>query len=163
MNFKTSSLGPLCFLFFIFLCIACKANPNDTRTNSSDRPYTTLETTIITIHSAQGPVSIEVELARTDEERSTGLMFRTELEDGKGMLFIFEIDQILSFWMKDTQIPLSIAYIAYDGTIIDIRNMQPYDLTPVHSSRSVRYALEVPQNWFSRVGIQEGDIVSLVN
>ena len=153
----------LCLLFFIFLCIACKANPNDTGTDSNDRTQTTLETSTITIASANGPVSVEVELARTDEERSTGLMFRTELEDGKGMLFMFESDQILSFWMKNTLIPLSIAYIAYDGKIIDIRNMQPQDLTPVNSSRSVRYALEVPQNWFSRAGIQEGDIVSFGN
>ena len=126
----------------------------------ASKPQTGLETAVITI-AAGTPVSLEVELARTDAQRTTGLMYRTKLEDGKGMLFIFESDQVLSFWMKDTYIPLSIAYIGYDGTIIDIRDMYPRNTNPVHSSRSVRYALEVPQGWFAKVGVKAGDKVSL--
>jgi len=126
----------------------------------SGKPQTGLDTAVITI-AATPPVSVEVELARTEAQRATGLMFRTKLEDGKGMLFIFERDQLMSFWMKDTYIPLSIAYIAYDGTIIDIRDMYPRDTSSVHSSRSVRYALEVPQGWFDRVGVKTGDMVQL--
>jgi len=106
---------------------------------------------------------VKSEIARTEEERARGLMFRQNLPDGEGMLFIFEMDQVLSFWMKNTYIPLSIAYIAYDGRIIDIKDMYPHDETPVRSSRSVRYALEVPQNWFSRAGIREGDIVKITD
>ncbi|GHU79849.1 hypothetical protein FACS189462_5600 [Spirochaetia bacterium] len=108
-----------------------------------------------------GPVSMEVELARTDQEHSQGLMHRKNLEDGKGMLFIFERDQIMSFWMKNTLIPLSIAFIASDGRIIEIKDMEPLNETPVRSSRSVRYALEVPQGWFSRAGIGIGDILQI--
>jgi hypothetical protein len=88
-------------------------------------------------------------------------MFRKSLPDGEGMFFIFDRDQVLSFWMRNTYIPLSIAYIASDGIIIDILNMHPHDETRVTSSRSVRYALEVPQNWFSRTGVQEGDMVQI--
>jgi uncharacterized membrane protein (UPF0127 family) len=88
-------------------------------------------------------------------------MYRKNLGDGKGMLFIFDRDEILSFWMKNTRIPLSIAFIAKDGRILEIRNMQPQDETPVRSSRSARYALEVPQGWFSRAGIAPGDILAL--
>ncbi|MDR0584164.1 MAG: DUF192 domain-containing protein, partial [Treponema sp.] len=102
---------------------------------------------------------LKVELARTPEERSRGLMHRKNLADGEGMLFIFERDQALSFWMKDTLIPLSIAFIASDGRIVEIRDMRPLDLNPVKSSRSVRYALEVPQGWFERAGIKPGDTV----
>ena len=102
---------------------------------------------------------VNAEIAENQEDRTTGLMYRKKLPDGKGMLFVFENDQILSFWMKNTYIPLSIAYIAWDGRITDIKDMYPHNENSVSSSRFVRYALEVPQGWFSRNGIQVGDIV----
>jgi hypothetical protein len=72
-----------------------------------------LETAEITLETAGGaPVHLQVEIARTEKERARGLMRRRSLPDGKGMLFVFERDQILSFWMKDTLIPLSIAFIS---------------------------------------------------
>ena len=104
-------------------------------------------------------VPVKVEIARTDEERSRGLMFRTQLDDGYGMLFIFERDQMLSFWMRNTLIPLSIAYIASNGKIVEIKDMYPLDESPVPSSAPVRYALEAPQGWFSRAGIKPGDVL----
>jgi uncharacterized membrane protein (UPF0127 family) len=107
------------------------------------------------------PVSLAVELARTNEERARGLMGRKSLRDGEGMLFMFERDETLSFWMKDTVIPLSIAFIASDGRITEIRDMRPLDLSAVQSRRSVRYALEVPQGWFERTGIRTGDVLQL--
>ena len=107
------------------------------------------------------PVALKAEIARTEEERSRGLMNRDRLNDGEGMLFVFERDQMLSFWMKNTRIPLSIAFIASDGTIVEIKDMQPHSLKAVQSSRSVRYALETPQGWFSRVGAVPGDMVKL--
>jgi len=105
--------------------------------------------------------SVKAEIARTDQERSQGLMYRKKLPDGEGMLFIFEKDQILSFWMKNTYIPLSIAYINFEGIIIDIKDMFAHDQNPVLSSRSVRFALEVPQGWFTRAGVKQGDTVKL--
>jgi uncharacterized protein len=104
---------------------------------------------------------VKSEIAVTQEERYNGLMFRKKLPDGEGMLFVFEADQVLTFWMKNTYIPLSIAYIAHDGRIIDIKDMYPHDTSSVISSRSVRYALEVPQGWFSRAGVRTGDIVKV--
>jgi len=104
---------------------------------------------------------IKAEIAKTQEERSTGLMNRKSLQDGEGMLFVFDRDDILSFWMKNTLIPLSIAFIAYDGKIIDIKDMYPHDTNSVKSSRSARYALEAPQGWFSRVNINAGDTVKI--
>jgi uncharacterized membrane protein (UPF0127 family) len=121
-----------------------------------------LKTTVLGIETENGAVvEITVELARTDEERSKGLMFRKNLPDGEGMLFLFDRDQLLSFWMKNTLIPLSIAYIASDGHIVEIKDMQPHDLNSVRSSRSVRYALEAPQGWFGRVNVKPGDIVKI--
>jgi len=121
-----------------------------------------LKTTVLTIQreNAQN-VEITVELARTDEERATGLMFRKNLPEGRGMLFVFDRDQQMSFWMKNTLIPLSIAYISSEGLIIEIKDMKPNDLTSVKSSRSVRYALEVPQGWFDRANVKAGDRVIL--
>lgn len=104
-------------------------------------------------------VVVKAEIASTGEERSKGLMYRKKLPDGEGMLFVFERDEVLSFWMKNTLIPLSIAFIASDGKIIDIKDMYPHDENSVVSSRSVRYALEVPMGWFSRAGVRTGDMV----
>jgi uncharacterized membrane protein (UPF0127 family) len=116
----------------------------------------------LTVERADGKtIGILAEIARTDTERETGLMFRRSLADGEGMLFVFEKDEMLSFWMKNTLIPLSIAYIAYNGRILEIHDMKPQDLTPVRSGRSVRYALEVPQGWFERAGIKAGDTLVL--
>ena len=103
--------------------------------------------------------TVNAEIARTDDERSLGLMFREKLPDGDGMLFVFERDEILAFWMKNTLIPLSIAFITSDCRIVEIKNMYPHDLNTTSSGRSVRYALEVPQGWFGRAGVQIGDII----
>jgi uncharacterized membrane protein (UPF0127 family) len=117
-----------------------------------------LKTTVLSIvREDSDPVEITVEIAGTEEKRAKGLMYRKKLPDGEGMIFIFERDQQLSFWMKNTLIPLSIAFITSDGRIIEIKDMQPHDLNSVQSSRSARYALETPQGWFTRVGIKSGD------
>ena len=108
-----------------------------------------------------GDHTFHVEIADTDESRAQGLMNRESLPENRGMLFVFERDQRMSFWMKDTSIPLSIAYIASDGTIREIHNMEPYDLAPVRSNRSVRYALEVNRGAFEAAGINEGDRVQI--
>jgi len=121
-----------------------------------------LETTVLNITRADStPVEITVEIARTEEEKAQGLMHRKKLPDGEGMIFIYDRDQQMSFWMKNTVIPLSIAFIASDGRIIDIKDMQPLDLNSVKSSRSVRYALETPQGWFDRAGVKPGDVVNV--
>jgi uncharacterized protein len=102
-------------------------------------------------------VTLRAEIADNDAERQRGLMHRKEVRDGEGMLFVFESDQPLSFWMKNTLVPLSIAYIASDGRILEFHDMTPLSLAPVNSERSVRYALEVPQGWFSRARLSIGD------
>jgi uncharacterized membrane protein (UPF0127 family) len=120
------------------------------------------DATGITIDTARGvSVPLSVEIALTNEQHQYGLMHRTSLADGTGMIFVFDRDQILSFWMKNTLIPLSIAFIADDGRILEIHDMEPQDTRSIHSSRSVRYALEVPQGWFNRAGIGIGDITHI--
>ncbi|WP_178843207.1 DUF192 domain-containing protein [uncultured Treponema sp.] len=116
----------------------------------------------LTITTAgQKQVTVLAETAETAEQRNRGFMERKNIPDGTGMIFIFERDQILNFWMKNTPSPLSIAYIDSKGTIRDIFDMTPFSLSSVTSTVSVRYALEVPQGWFAKNGIKPGDRVSI--
>ena len=104
---------------------------------------------------------VSAEIAEKTEDRNHGFMERKVIPDGTGMLFIFERDQILSFWMKNTPHPLSIAYIDSKGKIRNIFDMTPYSTASIVSTVSVRYALEVPQGWYKKNGITEGDTVLL--
>jgi|SRR5574344_438959 uncharacterized membrane protein (UPF0127 family) len=106
-------------------------------------------------------LTVRTEIAERTEERNYGFMNRKKIPDGTGMLFVFESDQVLNFWMKDTPTPLSIAYIDSMGTIKDIFGMTPYSLADVTSTCSVRYALEVPRGWYTRMNIKVGDKVNL--
>ena len=116
----------------------------------------------LTLKRADGnTVSVRAEMARTPAQQRRGLMNRKNIPDGTGMLFVFDKDEVLSFWMKDTPHPLSIAYIDSSGRIRDIYDMTPFSLAPVVSTVSVRYALEVPQGWFGRVNIKIGDTLVL--
>ena len=145
-----------------FLCIAFIAVNTGFAVDLAGCASHKLKTTVLSItRPGSEPVEITVEIARTDQERAQGLMYRKKLPDGAGMIFIFERDEQLSFWMKNTLIPLSIAFIASDGRITEIKDMQPLDLTSVTSSRSVRYALETPQGWFNRAGVKPGDTVKV--
>lgn len=121
-----------------------------------------LETKDLTIKKASGEsVVVKTELAKTEEEQTYGFMNRKNIPDGTGMLFIFKDDRIASFWMKNTPTPLSIAYIDYSGKIKDIFDMTPFSLATIVSTGYVRYALEVPQGWFSKNGIVVGDYLDL--
>lgn len=102
-----------------------------------------------------------VELARTQEEQQLGLMFRKSLGDREGMLFIYDEWVKHGFWMKNTSIPLSIAFIGGDGKILDIKEMQPYSERGVKPGYSYRYALEVNQGTFKSMGVNIGDYVEL--
>lgn len=94
--------------------------------------------------------------AVSDEERSRGLMFRRSLPSDSGMLFIFAREERLTFWMKNTYIPLSIAFIDSSGIIVDIRDMIPHDETLVASMKPALYALEMNLGWFKKNHIEPG-------
>jgi uncharacterized membrane protein (UPF0127 family) len=104
---------------------------------------------------------LTVEIARTNKQRAHGLMFRDKLEWNEGMLFVFRKEKVLSFWMKNTKIPLSIAFIDKTGTVTDIFAMTPYSLVPVSSSTRCRYALEVNRGFFEASGLKVGDRLDL--
>jgi hypothetical protein len=102
---------------------------------------------------------IWVDVAKTPEERNHGLMGRKHLGKDEGMLFIFETEDYHGFWMKDTVIPLSIAFIDQDGRIVSITDMRPQTLDSHVPPRPILYALEMNRGWFSSHGIKTGDVV----
>ncbi len=106
---------------------------------------------------------LTVEYATTFEQRSRGLMFRKELCDSCGMLFKLEYPRFAGFWMRNTYVPLDIAYIDKQGVIADIKPMFPLNEEPVPSSRKVLYALEMNQGWFAKNNIEVGDKVTFVS
>ena len=144
MKFRLSVL----FLVFVFCAFSCEGKKLEQKDLSL-------------IKSSGEIVSVKTELAKTEEEQIYGFMNRKNIPDGTGMLFIFKDDRIASFWMKNTPTPLSIAYIDYSGKIKDIFDMTPFSLASVVSTGYVRYALEVPQGWFERVGVKVGDYLDL--
>lgn len=102
-----------------------------------------------------GKVRLMVEFAETDSQRAQGLMNRSELKDGEGMLFIFKEEEQLSFWMKNTLIPLSIAFFKKDGSFSELIDMRVEPLGTLNfpsymSKEPAKYALEVPQGYFKR-------------
>ncbi len=103
-----------------------------------------------------------VEIADTRETQEKGLMGRDSMAEDHGMLFVYDRDARKSFWMKNTKIPLSLAYIAADGTIREIYDMEPLSTRIVDSKYSVRYVLEVNQGAFDRHGIKVGDKVEFI-
>ena len=105
---------------------------------------------------------LTVEIADTLETQEKGLMGRDSLDEDKGMLFVYDRDSRKSFWMKNTKIPLSLAYIATDGTIREIYDLEPLSTKIVDSKYSVRYVLEVNQGAFERHGIKIGDKVEFI-
>ena len=102
---------------------------------------------------------LTVEVAATPETRATGLMNRFSLQPDHGMLFVFEAPQPLSFWMKDTYVPLSIAFVDTRGRIVNIEDMRPQDESPHFSKGLALYAIEMRQGWFAAKGIGAGDVV----
>lgn len=104
--------------------------------------------------------SLTAEVAATPEQQARGLMFRESMPANHGMLFPFPEPRTASFWMRNTPLPLSIAYLDTRGVILEIHDMKPFDERSIRSaSGRVAYALEVHQGWFRRHGITPGDRV----
>ncbi len=99
---------------------------------------------------------IHAEVARTDEQRAIGLMARKEMAPNAGMIFVFEQPAQQCFWMRNTLIPLSAAFVADDGTIVNIVEMQPLSDASHCSTKPVRYVLEMNKGWFDKRGLKAG-------
>lgn len=108
-----------------------------------------------------GRARLWVEIVDDEAARAQGLMHRRELPDDEGMLFVFERPQPLSFWMRNTYLPLDIAFLSDDCRVLNIESMRPLDEGPRYVSRGLaRYAVETNQGWFRRNGVEPGDTLS---
>lgn len=99
---------------------------------------------------------VRAAVAQTSEQRQTGLMFRREMAQHEGMLFVFDDVSTQCFYMRNTVLSLSIAFIADDGSIVNLADMQPQTLDSHCSAKPVRYALEMNQGWFAKRGVKPG-------
>jgi uncharacterized membrane protein (UPF0127 family) len=143
-------------LTLAFCILSCGPSSIDNRKSKIENPAIprpSLPTVELRIKDAH----IFAEVATRPEDQAFGLMFRRSLAPDSGMLFAFDTDDFQHFWMKNTLIPLSIAYITRDSLITDILEMAPLDTTtPYASSKAVRYALEMNSGWFQSKGIKPG-------
>ena len=109
-----------------------------------------------TVDLSVGMHVIKAELAVTQAQQAVGMMMRTEMGANEGMLFVNSDSGMRCFWMRNTLLPLSIAFIADDGTIVNIAEMQPRSDESHCSTKPVRYALEMNKGWFAKRGLQAG-------
>ena len=119
---------------------------------AQDEPQMNLSRTTL----SAGMFQIDTQLALTPQQRSTGLMFRAEMPQHEGMLFVFEAPSMQCFWMKNTLLPLTAAFVADDGTIINLADMKPQTTDSHCSTKPVRFVLEMNQGWFAKKGIKAG-------
>lgn len=162
MNVARSWVGPVSIVAVV---VACGSHGDDAkpvvpsaRTVPDDLPRPAFDTTSIKV----GEIPLTVEVADTADERAYGCMFIPELPDDRGMLFLFAGSEPRSFWMRNTRIPLDIAYLSESGRIVTLcRNALPFDERPgVYASTApARFVLEVAGGWFERHGLNEGAMV----
>ena len=135
----------LAFLVLPLLLAAC----------GGDIPGARLEVFPLVVGNHQ----ISVEVAYKPDDRRRGLMHRESLPEGRGMLFLFPREKLLTFWMKDTPLPLSIAFADAGGRIVRIADLTPNSREAVASGRPARIALEMTRGWFERNGVLVGDAI----
>jgi uncharacterized membrane protein (UPF0127 family) len=116
--------------------------------------------TLQRIKISAGMHQIDTQLAMTPQERQIGLMNRPNMPTHEGMLFVFDEPTRQCFWMKNTLLPLTAAFVADDGTIVNLEDMKPQTLDAHCSTKAVRYVLEMNQGWFAKRGIKAGSKLS---
>ena len=150
-KFGKISFAARAFLFAILLAAATFNCPAQTQAQP-ELPITKL--------SISGK-TIRAEIADEEHERAAGLMFRKELADDAGMLFIMPQTGPVAFWMRNTELPLTIAYMAPNGAIMELHDLEPFNERPVPSSfPQIAYALEMPRGWFTKNNIWPGERVA---
>jgi uncharacterized membrane protein (UPF0127 family) len=147
---------PACFL--CFLVVACLISLQDPA--AAVEPSTSANTASFK-RIIVGKTPLRVEVAVTLEKQERGLMFRQSMPENEGMLFVYKEPQEMSFWMRNTFIPLDIAFVDADGIILNIHQAKPLD-DSIHyrSAGAAKYVIETNQGWFSRHGIRPGDKVT---
>jgi uncharacterized protein len=118
------------------------------------------QTQLPRLRLAAGMHQIDAQVAQTPEQRQIGLMWRKAMPQHEGMLFVFEHPSGQCFWMKNTFLPLTAAFLADDGQIVNLADMKPQTTEPHCSKQPVRYVLEMNQGWFAKKGLKSGDKIT---
>ncbi len=148
---EVTALGKVCASFVAIVLLPASAVAKAPSTPQANLPTVSLQF---------GELKLSAEVADEEMERQAGMMFRRKMADGEGMVFVFESPRKVSFWMKNTLIPLSVAYVNRNGMILEIHDLQPEDETVVSSKfDSILYAIEVPQGWFQKNSILPGSTI----
>jgi uncharacterized membrane protein (UPF0127 family) len=151
-------LGPARWLVLATLSLACATRPAPEPAAAAPAPRVVVET------AAGRSLPVQVELARTDEERARGLMNRRQLAEGAGMLFLFSETEPRAFWMKNTFIPLDMLFIDDAGRVVGlVERAEPLTTSPRDPGVPSRYVLEVNGGWAERHGVRPGDRVRFEN
>ena len=114
------------------------------------------QTDLPRVKLASGINQIDAQVAQTYDQRMVGLMFRKEMPQHEGMLFVFDEPSVQCFWMRNTLLPLTAAFVADDGTIVNLADMKPQTDDSHCSAKPVRFVLEMNQGWFAKKGIKAG-------
>ena len=133
-------------------CIAASLIAFCSSVSAQNTPQMDLPRTVL----SAGIYRFEVQLARSPQEQEIGLMYRSTMPQNEGMLFVFPEAHQQCFWMKNTQIPLTAAFVAADGTIVNLEDMKPQTTDSHCSAKPVPYVLEMNQGWFAKKGIKAG-------
>jgi uncharacterized membrane protein (UPF0127 family) len=148
------------FAVFALGCAASGRSPGSAKSDPTAKGYKgpKLPQGSVTLHDAYGGAHrLSVELAGDDASRERGLMWRSQLAPGTGMLFVFPEDENHSFWMKNTLIPLDMLFLADDGRVVGIvENAEPQSLDPRGVGQLSRFVLEVPGGWTAKNGVRPG-------
>jgi hypothetical protein len=146
-----------CLLAVTILVGDCSKKTVPDKTRASDSLELRAGLTRITV----GTAPLWVEIVDDEQARAQGLMFRRTMPEDEGMLFVFEYPQPLSFWMRNTALPLDIAFVSPDYRVLNILPMKPLDERPRYSSAGpALYAIETNRGWFARHGVKAGDKLS---
>lgn len=140
-------LQPRPFLASLFALLGALATTPASAQQPQQLPMVTL---------SAGMHNVQAQVAASPDQRQIGLMYRREMPTNEGMLFVFEDASRQCFWMRNTLLPLSIAFVADDGTIVNVADMKPMTEDSHCSSKPVRYALEMNAGWFAKRGIGPG-------
>ena len=136
------------------------ATPSAASSGSTGAADTVAPTGMQVAHLTVGGHAVTAEVADNDQTRARGLMNRDSLAPDHGMLFVYPEEQTLSFWMRNTRIPLDIAFMDQEGVIVDIQHMQAESDDLHSSSRPAMYALEMASGWFAAHDVKVGDVVT---
>jgi uncharacterized membrane protein (UPF0127 family) len=134
----------------------CSDKETETKNVNDGKPQK-LEAVAMSI----GGHKVDIEIAKSDDQKAKGLMYRDSMEQGHGMLFVYSKDKKMSYFMYNCRFPLDIAFLAADGTVLQIEQMQPREYLPTRSKKEARFAIEMNKGWFEANGVKVGDKVNL--